>query len=107
MDINTIKRYSILIDDVERSGIELIKEIDGKHCWSVYKGRKGIYSHDKDAGGVTMILQEAMGKTLVHMADLNEVAHTVANHELRFASIQKQAKNIGDYLSSPDGAWGR
>ena len=84
----------------------LTEDCEMRDVWSLHQGHKSIYKHDKDAGGITMILKRPDMSTYVHMANLEEVVDTIMNHEDNFADYVEIDKMKAEYLSSPEGRWG-
>ena len=78
-----------------------------RKVWMLAQGHYSAYRHDKDAGGITMVIHRPHMSTTVHMANLDEVAETLAGHEENFAKYVEDDIALGKYLSSDEGAWGR
>lgn len=78
-----------------------------EESWSLFKGTvDGLGKQDLTAPGWTMVLKDSMGSTQVRTIDIDTVVYDLANQEERWPEIQKQAKAIGEYLSSDRGRWG-
>ena len=81
---------------------------NGHKCWALYPGRKSIYSHDKTAPGVTLILSRPHSSTYISLScGYQEVAEYITNHEMNFFDYIEQDKKLGEYLRSEEGKWGR
>ena len=105
----------MIVRDVERglSGYQyetnkLTRDGEMRKVWSVYRGRKGMYNyHDKEAGGVTMVLHRPDSSTMYHTANLDGVVEDIISHENSFQKLVDLDEAKGKYLSSDKGAWGR
>ena len=75
-----------------------------------FRFRRGTYSFfdEKQSDfGFTVILEGVMGKTHVTFNDEQEAIDTCLNALERWDITQQMRKQTCDYLSSPEGAWGR
>ena len=80
---------------------------NGQKCWSLFKGRKGIYDHDTTDPRVTLILHRPHKSTYITLScDYKEVAEYITNHEQNFEKFIEQDTKLGEYLQSEEGKWG-
>ena len=80
---------------------------NGNKCWSLYKGAKSIYSHDKTDPRVTLVLHRPKQSTYVTLScDYIEVAEYITNHEYNFDKFVELDNQLDEYLTSEEGRWG-
>ena len=75
-----------------------------------FRFRRGTYSFfekKQSDFGFTVILEGVMGQTHVNLSDEQEAIETCLNALERWDITQQMRKSTSDYLSSPEGAWGR
>lgn len=73
--------------------------------------RHGLYRYLTDERysefGYTIKLNNIDQSTFVHLEDFDEAVETCLNHFDRFDKVKEIAQARINYLSSPEGAWGR
>lgn len=82
---------------------------NGNKCWTLYKGNKRMYGeHDLNDPRITLELHRPHSSTQILLeCDYVEVAEYITNHEMNFFEYVKQDERLAEYLTSPEGAWGR
>lgn len=73
--------------------------------------RHGLYSYlgnEKHSEfGYTIELNNVDSRTTIQLEDFDEAVETCLNHYNRFDKVKEIAEATIEYLSSPQGAWGR
>lgn len=71
------------------------------------RGTYTVFNKKQSEFGFTIVLEGVMGQTHVNLSDEQEAIDTCLNAQERWNITQEIRKQTSDYLSSPEGAWGR